>query len=216
LAAHYSHRFFWFFPAPAPGYYQKEPAITRGGRKLFSQDLDSEPAVPKLAIELPKNVWNRLGQVLALRYNCAGRGMLRGLWVRSIPINLSVTSSDEATRAVGSRTIPKGGFLSMKVKVFAMGLMVVIAAVVATGPAPRSVLARQNANANKRAPRAKTGSASKASNSQSAAPADMAEKPKPKKPPRKHPKEAVGNSSGARACVGKRRKFGSKQTKTPQ
>jgi len=102
----------------------------------------------------------------------------------------------------------------MKVKVLAMGLMAVIAAVVATGPAPRSVLARQNANANKRAPRAKTGSATKASNS-NAAPAATGEKPKAKKPARRHPKETVGIPSGAGACVAKLEQLASKEPMTP-
>lgn len=103
----------------------------------------------------------------------------------------------------------------MKVKVFAMGLMVVVATVVAMGPAPRSVLARQNANANKRAPRAKTGSASKATNSQAATPAATGEKPKAKKPARRHPKETVGIPSGAGACVAKLEQLASKDPLTP-
>jgi len=103
----------------------------------------------------------------------------------------------------------------MKVKVLAMGLMVVIAAVVATGLAPRPALARQNANANKRAPRPKTGSASKASNSQAAAPATTAEKPKAKKPARRHPKEAVGVPKGVGACVAKLEQLASKEPMTP-
>jgi hypothetical protein len=103
----------------------------------------------------------------------------------------------------------------MKAKVFAMGLIVVAALMVAAGPATRSVLARQNANANKRAPRGKTGSASKASNSQAATAAATGEQPKPKKPARKHPKEAVGIPSGAGACVAKLEQLASKQPLTP-
>jgi len=103
----------------------------------------------------------------------------------------------------------------MRFKVSAMGLMVVVAAIVAMGPAPRSVLARQNANANKRAPRAKTGSASKASNSQAATPAATGEKPKSRKPARRHPKETVGIPSGAGACVARLEQLASKEPMTP-
>ena len=102
----------------------------------------------------------------------------------------------------------------MRLRVFAMGLIVVAATVAATGPAPRSVLARQNANANKRASRPKTGSATKATNSQ-AAPAAAGEQPKARKPARKHPKETMGIPSGAGACVAKLEQLASKEPMTP-
>jgi hypothetical protein len=97
---------------------------------------------------------------------------------------------------------------------FAIGLIVVAAAVAAMGPAPRSVLASQNANANKRAPRAKTATSTKAANSQ-AAPAASGEQPKAKKPARKHPKETVGVPSGVGACVAKLEQLASKEPMTP-
>ena len=103
----------------------------------------------------------------------------------------------------------------MRLKVFAMGLILVAAAVAAMGTAPRSVLARQNTNANKRAPRAKAGSATKTTNSQAGAPAASTEKPKAKKPARKHAKEAVGIPSGAGACVAKLEQLASKEPLTP-
>jgi hypothetical protein len=101
----------------------------------------------------------------------------------------------------------------MKLKVLATGLMVVAAAVVAMGPSPRSAMARQNANANRRAPRAKSGSATKASNSQAAAPAATGEQPK--KRVRRRPKETVGIPSGAAACVAKLEQLASKEPLTP-
>ena len=101
----------------------------------------------------------------------------------------------------------------MRLKGFAMGLIVVAAAIAAMGPAPRSVLARQNANANKRAPRAKA-SATKVTNSQ-AAPAAAGEQPKPKRPARKRPKETAGIPTGAGACVAKLEQLASKEPMTP-
>jgi hypothetical protein len=99
----------------------------------------------------------------------------------------------------------------MRVKLFVVGLMAVVAVAAAIGPAPRSVLAR---NANKRTPRTETGSASKATNSQ-AAPAATGEQPKAKKPARKHPKETVGIPSGAGACVERLEQLASKEPLTP-
>jgi hypothetical protein len=76
-------------------------------------------------------------------------------------------------------------------------------------------MARQNANANKRAPRAKTGSASKASNSQGAAPAATGEQPKAKKPAHKRAKETYGIPSGVGACVAKLDEWASKDPLPP-
>jgi hypothetical protein len=82
--------------------------------------------------------------------------------------------------------------------------MVVVATVAAIGPAPRSVFARPKGR-----------SASKASNSQAAAPAATGERPKAKKPARKHPKESVGIPSGAGACVARLEQLASKEPMTP-
>lgn len=101
----------------------------------------------------------------------------------------------------------------MRPKVFAMGLMVVVAIVVAVGSGP--VVAGQNANANKRTPRAKTGSTRKASNSQAATPAATEEKPKPKRTARKHARETTGIPSGTGACVAKLEQLASKEPLTP-
>jgi len=103
----------------------------------------------------------------------------------------------------------------MRTKLFAMGLMAVVAALVAIGPAPGSVIGRQNANANKRAPRAKTGSASKASNSQTMAPAATGEKPKAKKPAHRRPKEMTGVPSGVGNCISRLEQLASKEPMAP-
>jgi hypothetical protein len=78
----------------------------------------------------------------------------------------------------------------MKVKLFARGLMVVAAAVVAMGRAPGSVMAYQNANANTAA-KAKKHSAPK------------------------HHSETVGIPSGAGNCVAKLEQLASKEPLTP-
>src|SRR5262249_39229258 len=63
--------------------------------------------------------------------------------------------------------------------------------------------------------RAKTGSATKATNSEAAAPAASGEHAKAKKPARKHPRETVGIPSGAGACVAKLEQLASKEPMTP-
>jgi hypothetical protein len=100
----------------------------------------------------------------------------------------------------------------MKVKLLATGLMVVATILVAISPSPRRVMAGQNANANKRAPRAKTGSATKASNSQGTAPAASGEQAKPTRPVRRRTRTAVVViPSGAGACVARLDEWASKE-----
>jgi hypothetical protein len=77
----------------------------------------------------------------------------------------------------------------MKVKLFSIGLMVVAAAVVAMGPAPGSVMASQNANANTAKAKRRSG-------------------------PR-HRSEKVGIPSGAGNCVAKLEQLAAKEPLTP-